>query len=158
MLKIELLVGEIASGKSTYAKKRAREGAVIVNDDAVVTAVHGGDYTLYNDSFRCIYKNVGLTIIGTAMALGKDVIIDKTNLTVVQRKKYIGLAESYNAESWAIVFPSEDYKIHAQRRYDADSRGVSLEQWVRVARGHAEKYQEPCTNEGFAGIVNIAYS
>ena len=49
---LELLVGPIASGKSTYSNKAAKEGAIIVNDDAIVTALHGGDHTLYDKALK----------------------------------------------------------------------------------------------------------
>ena len=53
---IYVLVGPIASGKSTYAQKMAVErGALIVNDDSIVTAIQG-ENTLYN-------KSHGLTIV-----------------------------------------------------------------------------------------------
>jgi dephospho-CoA kinase len=34
--KIEVLVGMIASGKSTYSRSRAQDGAIIINDDGPV--------------------------------------------------------------------------------------------------------------------------
>ncbi len=40
-MRVELLVGMIASGKSTYARRRAAEGAIIICDDAVKAALHG---------------------------------------------------------------------------------------------------------------------
>ena len=38
--KVEILVGPIASGKSTYLKHRVSQGAITINDDAIVNAVH----------------------------------------------------------------------------------------------------------------------
>lgn len=38
--KIELLIGMIASGKSTYARKRADEGALVVSHDDLTQMLH----------------------------------------------------------------------------------------------------------------------
>ena len=53
---IKVLVGHISSGKTTYSSQCAREGWVIINDDAIVNAVHGGDYTLYDKQWKPLYK------------------------------------------------------------------------------------------------------
>jgi len=45
MPEIVVLIGCIASGKSTYARKLARKGWVVINDDDIVKLVHGRDYT-----------------------------------------------------------------------------------------------------------------
>jgi hypothetical protein len=42
---MQILVGPIASGKSTFARKRATEGALIINDDALAAILHAGDDT-----------------------------------------------------------------------------------------------------------------
>lgn len=72
---IEVLCGMIASGKSTYCVKKAKEGYVIVNDDSIVNAVHGGVYALYDKSFKPLYKSIEDHILHTAVAMGKHVII-----------------------------------------------------------------------------------
>jgi len=55
MRKIQILVGMIASGKSTYSKHAARLGFIVVNDDAIVNAVHGEDYTLYDKKLKLLW-------------------------------------------------------------------------------------------------------
>jgi hypothetical protein len=55
---MEILVGPIASGKSTYARKRAAEGALIINDDALVAMLHAGDDTRYNTHNKNTYNAI----------------------------------------------------------------------------------------------------
>src|SRR5690554_6035008 len=90
-MKIEVLVGMIASGKSTYALQRAREGAIIYNNDAVVEAVHGGDYKLYDERLKGLYDAVQMSIMYSAIKYGRDLVIDKTNLNRIKRQRYVHL-------------------------------------------------------------------
>jgi dephospho-CoA kinase len=75
--KIQVLVGMIASGKSTYAKNAARRGVICVNDDAVVNLVHADDYTLYDKSLKILYKSIENHIISMALAMSRTVLVDR---------------------------------------------------------------------------------
>lgn len=141
MPRLEILVGMIASGKSTYCKMRARDGALVVNDDAVVTALHGGNYDLYTEALRPLYKLVRTTMIRAGLMMGRDVVVDSTNLTTRRREKMVELAKECNAEPIAVVFPFESPEIHASRRWRTDNRGCSYEKWLAVARHHAKQYE-----------------
>ena len=77
--KVEILVGFIASGKSTYSKHRASQGAIVINDDAIVNAVHSNIYELYDKNLKPLYKAVENTILEMALALNRDVVIDRPN-------------------------------------------------------------------------------
>jgi predicted kinase len=154
-LRVEILVGMIASGKSTYCQKRASEGAIIINDDAIVTAVHGGDYTLYDENLKHLYKSITNNILHMSLALGKHVVIDRPGITRSQRRRPIALANSLEASAVIIKFPMESPEIHAKRRYDHDDRGHTYTKWLDVARYHASIYEEPNENEGYGMIIHI---
>ena len=47
-MKIQVLCGMIASGKSTYANNAARSGTICINDDAIVNMLHANNYDLYD--------------------------------------------------------------------------------------------------------------
>lgn len=151
---IELLVGPIASGKSTYCNIMATEGAIIVNDDSIVTAVHGGNYNLYKDSLKPLYKNIENSIIGTAISMGLKVVIDRPNHSMKMRNRYIALGNSFDVPVNLIMFQREAPEIHAERRFKSDSRGHSLQYWIDVARNHDSLYEAPCEPlENFSEIV-----
>lgn len=153
---IEVLVGMIASGKSTYAAKRAKEGAVIVNDDAIVLAVHGGDYSLYDEKLKKLYKAIQLNMITSAILRGRDVVVDSTNRTVKTRQRYLRLAESFDVPCVAVVFPRESEEVHARRRVESDARGLTYVTWLDVAKKHAVNYVAPTEGEGFHEIRRVA--
>lgn len=150
---IELLIGMIASGKSTWARQRAGQGWLVVNDDAIVTMLHGGDYHGYNQKYKALYKAVEDTILHTAVAMGKDVVIDRTNLSPASRRRWLSLGASLGVPVRGVVFQMETPEVHARRRADADGRGYSYEYWLRVARHHLAHHGPPTLDEGFAEIV-----
>lgn len=155
---IQILVGLIASGKSTYCKHAAKKGYIIVNDDAIVNAVHGGDYNLYSEDLKPLYKSIENHIIGVAIAMKKHIVIDRSlNVSISGRERFISLAKSFDEPTSAVIFPIELPQLHAMRRYMSDSRERSYEHWLKVANEHLTIYCEPLRNEGFAHVNHITY-
>jgi len=151
---IEVLVGTVASGKSTWAKKRANEGWVILNDDAVVSAVHGGDYTLYDKSWKPLYKGVEDQILHLAVAMQKPVLVDRgVDISASSRARWIALGRSLDIPVTAVVFEVFQPEVHARRRFESDSRGLSYEYWIGVALSHLGRYDPVMLAEGFTSII-----
>lgn len=158
MSKIQVLVGMIASGKSTYAKNAARKGHLCMNDDAIVNLLHADDYTLYNKSLKVLYKTIENQIIGTTLAMGRAILIDRgLNCSPQGRQRWIALARSFDVDCEAIVFPYDGIETHARRRAEHDSRGHPYEYWLKVAKAHSESYGDPATFEGFTAIHRITF-
>ena len=143
MQRLELLVGPIASGKSTYCRQAAADGKIILNDDAIVTALHGGDYRLYSELLKPLYKAVENQIVMGALMMGKTVVVDRPNHSKQMRKRYIALAHSFDCEVDVVMFKREKPEIHALRRFNSDSRGHSMEYWIKVAKYHDSLYEPP---------------
>lgn len=142
-MKLELLVGPIASGKSTYCRKAAQEGAIILNDDSIVTGIHAGDYRLYKEALKPLYKTVETSVVTTALAMGLRVVVDRPNHSRKMRRRFIGLAHSLDATVQLVMFKRETPEIHGERRFKSDCRGHSLDYWVDVARVHDRIYEPP---------------
>ena len=158
-MRLIVLVGMIASGKSTLAKKLASEGAVIVNDDAIVTAVHGGDYTLYERRLKPLYKSIENHITTTGIALGRCVVVDRgVNVSRSARARWVALARSLDIPSIAVCFPNEGAHVHAERRHTHDARGCSFESWLEVAKRHEADFSIPTLDEGFNRVVLVDHS
>lgn len=156
--KIQVLVGMIASGKSTYAKNAARAGFLCVNDDAVVNMLHADDYTLYNKSLKPLYKTLENQAIGTILAMGRNVVVDRgLNVSIQGRQRWLALAKSYDVPCEAVVFSNDGPQVHAERRQASDSRGYPFEYWDRVAKIHNEMWQTPSLAEGFDKIHVISF-
>jgi predicted kinase len=153
---IEVLVGMIGSGKSTWARKRAEQGWVVINEDSIVTAVHGGAYKQYDNSLKALYKAAENTIFVTAVALGRNVCIDRTNTTAKTRARWIALAHSLDQKKIdCVVFPMHDRATHAARRCLSDDRGYSMKEWEKVFNRHMDEYQHPSVSEGFRFVIEL---
>ena len=153
---VEVLIGNIASGKSTYCRKRAKEGAIVMNDDAVVNGVHCDMYTLYSKELKPLYKAVENAIVTSAIMLGRDVIVDRgVNLTPRSRRRFVGLAHSLDVDAIAVVFEFCDPIVHAQRRAKDNLRGHSFDYWLDVATTFHNKFVSPEEHEGFDKVINI---
>lgn len=150
---VEILIGMTASGKSSYATKRAKAGAITINDDAIVKVLHGGDYLLYSKGLKPLYKHVEMAILSMAVSFGRPVVIDRPCLKKLTRARYIGIARSFDVPVRAVLFPMRTPSQHAQWRVDNDPRGHSYDQWLRVAEQQFEEYEAPSLDEGFENIV-----
>lgn len=149
----------IASGKSLYASNAAAAGAVIVNDDAIVNAVHGGDYKLYSKSLKPLYKTIENTLLSVAIAMGRPVIVDRgVNISEQSRLCWIGLAAALEVECIAVEFDKATAEVHAKRRFITDRRGHDQKYWLQVAAHHDSIYEPPLLAEGFAFISNAPYT
>lgn len=156
--KIYVLAGMIASGKGTYCLNAARKGSVIINDDTLVNMIHADDYTLYDKKLKILYKTLENTAISLGVALGRKVIIDRgLNVSKKARQRWIALANSFDVECEAIVFPKDTVEVHAQRRFEKGNRGHSYDYWLNVATEHNKRYDEPTLDEGFTLVHHINF-
>lgn len=133
MSKLILLYGNIASGKSTLSRDLAKAGCVVVNNDSVVTMLHGGMYELYDEKLKPLYKGIEKFIIEEALKEGIDVVIDRTLAKRKTREAFISLGKKYNAEIMLLETGWGDPAVHAERRFNSDSRGLTYETWLGVA-------------------------
>jgi predicted kinase len=150
---IELLCGNIASGKSRFATLRARQGAVICGGDSQTLAIHGGQYDLYDPTLRDVYKGWESSLIHLAHAAGRDVVIDRLCHSRDQRLYYIAVAKRLGTQVVCVEFDWATPAEHAGRRFKADARGYTFDRWLRVARETQDKYQKPTEAEGLDNIV-----
>lgn len=163
-MKLEVLCGMIGSGKSAYARKRADEGAIIVSHDDLTAMCHGR--YRYEPELRACYRRMQEEIAFCAMRCGRDVVVDRTQLTRESRAwwlafgrdatKYLGV----DLRIVAVAFPVREPWIHAGRRFDADPRGRPYDEWLKVAHHHAEQAaREPLSeDEGFDEIIRMEES
>jgi predicted kinase len=156
MPKLELLIGMIASGKSTYAKKRGSEGALIICFDDLTQMLHG-EYR-YEPALRDSYRSMMYQIAWEGIHAGRDVVIDRTHLTADSRRYWVAAARGWMVPIVAVVFPRDDVaEMHSARRFLSDARGRPLEEWDRVARHHMNQADaEPLDweSESFSGCVD----
>lgn len=139
-MRMTLLVGGIACGKSTYAARRARDGALVVNDDAIVLLVHGGVYELHAAALKPLYVQIETAVITAAALTGRDVVIDRGCRSLGCRTRLASLGRSLGFRVGYVEFPWASPEEHADRRYRHDSRGLSAAKWLQIAHHHAATF------------------
>lgn len=156
MARLTILIGPICSGKSTFSRKRAANREIIVNDDSIVMAVHAGNYLLYGKDLKRFYKSIESHIIYSALMMGLPTLVDRPCFKAATRARYIQIAKSLDCRVEGVIFPREAPEVHAERRFNSDSRGLSLEWWLKTARYHDSLWEEPKLTEGFDSLAHVA--
>ncbi len=146
-----ILIGNIASGKTTYTKDVLDPKTIVVCGDNITDCVHA-KYTEYSVGLKPLYKAVEHTIITQAAAADCDIVIDRMNASKKSRQRYISLAKSLGYSVVAVIMDQSDASTHATRRFECESRGVSLDTWIGVANGFVKQYEKPTHKEGFDDI------
>lgn len=131
----QVMFGLPGSGKSTYAKKRAAEGAVIVDADAIVTMIHGGNYRLYKPSWKPLYKAAEEHLVLAALEAGLDVVLDRhcyKRKTRMNWARFIG--EKFPKVHREIVRVESPLSLEAlaMRRTRRDARSRTEQEWYDV--------------------------
>lgn len=106
-LTLYVTVGLPYSGKSTWAKKKAKEiGAAIVNPDAVRLALHGQRYAPQAEEF--VWSIVFCLVRSLFLAGHTDVIVDATNTTKLRRDPWVMKFEKSCVIKWIYIDTDKD--------------------------------------------------
>jgi predicted kinase len=130
---IELLVGMIGSGKSTYARSHADRGSLVVCHDDLTAMLHA-EYR-YEPGRREMYRQMEQELVRVAIDhYCFHVIIDRTHLTTESRVRWINFGLEINVPVIA--------------------------RWIGVARHHANQARrEPIRpDEGFKEVFEYELS
>lgn len=142
-MKLLMLRGLPASGKSTYAKSLIEKGGwVRVNNDDLRDTMHGGKWTKHNES---LITQVREAMIRHALVNGDNVVIDNLNLHPKHKRLYKELAIKYGA-----TFETKDFNTPVQECISRDllrekgvGRKVIMDWYNQYLRQPAETYVPP---------------
>lgn len=146
-----ILTGNIGCGKSTMATRMAKdEGYVIISGDAITAMVQGGDYGAYDPKKKPVYHAIERAGIMTALFHKFSVVVDRTNMKVSDRARYIFMGKFHHAVITSHCWGSGD-REDLKRRLE-DPKGIPEKQWRGVFDYMAGSYEEPSLAEGFDSI------
>ena len=143
---LELLVGSIASGKSSWTRNRARAGFVTINSDSLVESMQGGDYRWDHQVPHLRFDLAHLIQMSASLAR-RHVVVDNTNGSPAQRSLFVSTGREQGMKIRAVIFPREAPQIHARRRHDSDNRGCTYEYWLEVATNLDRHWEDPRLGE-----------
>jgi predicted kinase len=143
-MRIVVLVGLPGSGKSTYL---AQLGVPGLSSDAIrnLLADDETDQTIHDRVFQTLRY-----LLRQRLTIGRPVtFIDATNLTVEERRPYIGIGKSYGCQVEALFF---DVPLEVCRARNAQRQRVVPEDAMAKMSG---KLVPPDVEEGFSRVTAI---
>ena len=152
MPKCTILVGVPGSGKSTWMlSQEILDNRYVASTDAIIEQIAGGFNMTYDEGFKDLIKFAEklmwkeLTEFAEA---GERIYIDRTNLSVKSRKRYIDFLKPYGYEFDAVVFETpegEEWK----RRLNRPGKTIA----AHVLESMADNIEIPTMDEGFTNIT-----
>lgn len=154
MPKCTLLVGVPGSGKSTWLLDREYiEDQYIASTDDIIEAIAFGFGMTYDEGFKDLIKfaeKVMWKELADFAEDGERIYIDRTNLSVKSRKKFIDFLKPYGYEFDAVVFPTPETEEWARRLYRP---GKTIPD--HVLESMADNIEMPKKEEGFTKITFV---
>jgi predicted kinase len=147
---IYLLCGLPGSGKSTWAKKKAKETeALIINKDQIRTMLFG-EYG-YRPEVEDIVRKITHGSILAVKSSKRDVIIDECNITKEKRSEVMMYTET--TPTVCVYFTEKENNLKNRMH---DRRGIPMEQWESIIMNMSESFEEPTIDEGFISIEEVS--
>ena len=143
-MRIVVLVGLPGSGKSTYL---AQLGVTGLSSDTIrgLLADDETDQSIHDRVFQTLRY-----LLRQRLAIGRSATyIDATNLTVEERRPYIGIGKSYGCDVEAVFF---DVPMEVCRARNARRQRVVPEEAIAKM---AAKLAPPDIQEGFSRVTAI---
>ena len=144
MSKITLLIGVIASGKSTYAKNHVDSNTFIVNKDSIREMIHGK--YVYNISDEDLVNKIFESTIRTLIINGANIIIDEcwATINVGARTRLIKFLcdNGISISDISIVFFSST-KNNVKRRLKNNHGNISEKVWKDVMNAMLREFEVP---------------
>jgi tRNA uridine 5-carbamoylmethylation protein Kti12 len=157
---VYITIGLPGSGKSSWARRKARdENTIIINRDALRCMIKGGLYT-FDKKFESFIKDlIGDMMVG-GMVEEFDMVIDECNIKKCSRREIIVHLKNYkhpedDLKVIAVKFLRKDLKTNLYFRM-LDCREICEEEWKQIIQGMIDAYEEVnWKEEGFDGYIEI---
>lgn len=153
--KIFITVGLPGSGKTTWSKKYIKKypKTLLISCDDLRQCLHAGKY-IFDPKLENLIEKTTNYIICESVTLGKDIIIDETNLTTTRRQSLIKIIKKSAKQKYQIIAVNIKCKDNLKRRLK-ESRGYSKKHWEKIIKNMKKNYNPITNNEGFNKIIEI---
>lgn len=134
-----IMCGIVGSGKTTQAKRLAKENkAIIVSKDDIRTMING-EYR-YDEELECIVKAVAYSAILTGLKSGYSVIVDETNIRRVNRLQLIETAKLLRVTPIIIYCKGDGNNLENRMK---EPRGYLRGKWEKIIEDMQANFEEP---------------
>lgn len=150
-----VLVGNIASGKTTLAKEYVDKGYVCITRDGLRYSIGCGNY-IFNLKYEPVVFKTELFLLEEFMKLGINIIIDEVGINNSHRARYLALATYYKYKTTAMILPEITKEEALRRRAKQNTHGnQSTKVWDKVWDKFNAAYHRPSKEEGFDRVVYV---
>ena len=151
MKRLIILVGNIASGKTTLVKDLVKLGYLVLSRDDIRYMLGGGEY-IWDTNLEKIIKDIQLSLLRKIVRKKYDVVIDGTNMSMMSREDALAIANKAGYETIAYVMPKISKKKSVERRLANNHGNTTKKQWEDIWLKFDMWYEEPTHEEGFNKI------
>jgi predicted kinase len=124
-MRLILTIGPPCSGKSTYSKQKELEGFIRISQDEQGIKQH------FNNFLKALSEN-------------KDIIIDRMNFNIKQRRKYIDIAKVVGYSIHIIEFLIDDETCLQRGKERKNHPSIKdLDTLIEVLKFFRKNYQSP---------------
>jgi len=149
-----LLIGNIASGKSTLSKEYVEKGYSVISRDAIRYMLGAGEY-IFNPDLEPTVKAGTCALLTEFLKKGVNIVYDEVNVNIALRFPTIQKAREYGYKVTAVVLPRISKRKSVTRRVK-DPHGTSDRSvWNTVWTNFDLMYQLPTTVEGIDEVIEL---
>lgn len=157
MRKCTFLVGVPAAGKSTYllsdriSPRDYMDAEVLSTDYIIEELAYNANFT-YDEAFPLLIKFAEKCFWNELEDLaeaGRELIIDRTNMSVKSRKRIFDVVTKYDYECHAIVFPAPEPTEWNRRLNSRPGKTIPL----HIIDSMVNSFEMPTCEEGFTTVV-----
>jgi len=146
---VYLMIGIIGSGKSSWAKDKAKnnDNTVIINRDSLRHMIKGEEY-VFDEKYERMIRYSAFSCLRHAIEAKFDVIIDESNISMEKRMVWLDVIErsiTPNTVKVTYVWCTE-----IERNLDLrmqSPRGYSKKSWKEVCDKMIESFEPPTIDE-----------
>jgi predicted kinase len=150
-----ILIGNIASGKSTAALEFLKYDFKVVSADGIRRALHGGEY-IFDKQVESIIWSCEFRLFTLLLEHGYSVVVDATNLTKYRRNRYLDYLKNDYPQYYimAVVMPKIQLRITLRRKKALGGLKDELKVWRDVYTKFKESMELPEDGE-FQEVVYL---
>ena len=145
-----MLIGLPGSGKSTFSQK-AIPGAARVAHDALVGAITTTITGVDRDFAQRLANDAEQAIVRAALRGGRDVVLDRLNLTAGHRARWIELARECQATVHGYCWRLGLERQWAGNLARVERKHVAQETFLSMA----DRFEPPVAREGFDTLYDV---
>lgn len=149
-----MFVGLPATGKST-ARALLPKDVVAISTDDILEEFAKKEGSTYDEVFPNYIKEaekIAYRNFVNALKAGDKLVIDRTNMSIKSRRRWLqpALDAGYTAEAFVFSFPTNSDQYADWKHRLANRPGKTIDEFV--LKSMSRSYQEPTEDEGFTKI------